>query len=969
MKPSRQVLKRGILNTILVFVFLFTNTFSTFRASPAVAAPPATCGAGDPGVVAGNCSVTIDARDFPSDIPLANFNYIINVDNTKLPSDPLALNSESFSPIVREGGQAHPTVTLPDGRYMVSARSTDHKMWGAYFTLPNDADSNGNLTVTISLTVQSADNPLPLGKIRVFVFNDNAWTNSAPDTEEGGLGGFKVELAEETNSPVTVDYNNNPLCGGTCVTDNTGFVEIPDLGPAGYFIDVHPPDGPCNSDPNSYWYQTTTIDGGLPLYAPTEEGADGTGAPGEQLWEPPNNRTAYWFGFVCEPHDFATPGTGEIVGQARNWVEWAPFTTGTWNEPVANPFVALSDSSTDQTIYVGRGDAAGNFDIPNVPAGSYNLSIWDEQLSYIMRFKPVDVAAGQLVDVDDVDDAGNSGVGVSRWFGWLGGIVYKDVNNNGQYDEGIDTPIPNTDMDQRWRDGSIKEGTFTDANGYYEYPTAEGGSLGRWIVNEQGFARFSSYPGPSLHDEHTGAVIPSCAVDPPAVPANPCLPTDQGGGLLTNQLLSEGHRATVDWGKRDYPAGTPGQIVGITYFATTRNEFDARFQAHEDYEPAIPDVTVYLETLGGDGLPNTADDVIVNKYVTDHWQQPSASQDPQAGGNTFTQNCVPIRDYTWGNTASVRFSQPPWISVDPCLHSRPSDQLQGPILCHGDDEDIQPAPDTRYSMLLQHAQLIIGMLYLTLPAGLFLTNEQVKYFRAFGPDMAIAIDAARSRRLNGFLRKNIETEHKQITRELHDNMAHDLIYIRNQLDLLAVGQGARPSAQVQQKLEKIREVVETVYVDLRTTLKGLESSLWTDLSEDIQEFVLSIQRQSSYQIHYSKQGQSQPVTTQDALQILFILKEVLANIENHAQASQVRVILSWLNDGVSLSVADNGCGFDAEAATAEGHMGLKIIRQRADEIGAQLILKSVQGAGTEVNLWLPHWDRYPVTAKLPVHNS
>ena len=33
----------------------------------------------------------------------------------------------------------------------------------------------------------------------------------------------------------------------------------------------------------------------------------------------------------------------------------------------------------------------------------------------------------------------------------------------------------------------------------------------------------------------------------------------------------EGHRATVDWGKRDYPANTPGQIVGITFNATTRN--------------------------------------------------------------------------------------------------------------------------------------------------------------------------------------------------------------------------------------------------------------------------------------------------------------------------------------------------------------------------------------------------------------
>ena len=129
------------------------------------------------------------------------------------------------------------------------------------------------------------------------------------------------------------------------------------------------------------------------------------------------------------------------------------------------------------------------------------------------------------------------------------------------------------------------------------------------------------------------------------MPANPCIPTDQGGGLLTNQLLTEGHRATVDWGKRDYPAGTPGQIVGITYFATTRNEFDARFQAHEDYEPAIPDVTVYLEGPGPDGQPNTADDVVVNKYVTDHWQQPNASQDPQAGGNSFTQTATRSRTH------------------------------------------------------------------------------------------------------------------------------------------------------------------------------------------------------------------------------------------------------------------------------------------------------------------------------------
>src|SRR5262249_45072808 len=86
------------------------------------------------------------------------------------------------------------------------------------------------------------------------------------------------------------------------------------------------------------------------------------------------------------------------------------------------------------------------------------------------------------------------------------------------------------------------------------------------------------------------------------------------------------------------------------YFATTRNEFNADKQAHEDYEPAIPDVDVYLETPGPDGVPNTDDDVVVNKYVTDHWQQPSQSQDPhQPAGNTFTQTWNPVRDFNGAN--------------------------------------------------------------------------------------------------------------------------------------------------------------------------------------------------------------------------------------------------------------------------------------------------------------------------------
>ena len=440
----------------------------------------------------------------------------------------MSLSTESNSPIVATGDDADPTVTLPDGRYLVSVRSLDHKMWGAYFTLPNDiADDGTALTVRVDLTVQSEDNPLPLGKIRVFVFNDNAWTNGAPDTEEGGLGGFKVGLEEQTGSAVTVDYNNDPLCGGICLTSNAagtlGFAEIDNLGPATYFIDVHPPvdaqgnDIPCNpSNPDSRWHQTTTIDGGLSLMAPTEEGADGTGAPGEQLWEPPNIRTAYWFGFVCAPHAVRERGHGRDhrhgpqlggVGALHHRHRQRPG-----REPVRGPLRRVDRPDRLRRPRRRRRQLRH----PERPGRRLQPGHLGRaaQLHHALQAGPRGPPA-QTVDVNDTDDDGSVGVGVSRWFGWLDGDVYKDLNGNGKYDAGIDAPIANTDMDQRWRDGSIKEATFTDPSGYYEYPTAEGGALGRWIINEQGFARFSAYPGASTHDEHTGAVTPSCFVTPP----------------------------------------------------------------------------------------------------------------------------------------------------------------------------------------------------------------------------------------------------------------------------------------------------------------------------------------------------------------------------------------------------------------------------------------------------------------------
>ena len=325
---------------------------------------------------------------------------------------------------------------------------------------------------------------------------------------------------------MTVDYHNKPLCSDAypdepapgewpAASPTRRLRQIDDLGP-GDVLHRRAPAGldPCNSgNPDSQWYQTTTIDGGLQLQAGVEEGSDGTGAPGEQLWEPPDRPHRLLVRLrLRAARRFAQPGHRRDHRHGPQLAGLAAVRRPHLGRARSqNPFVALTDSTTDQTVYVGQGDADGNFDIQNVPAGTYNLSIWDEQLSYIIRFLPVTVTAGAVVDVNETDVKVRRRrrvalVRLARRRRLQGRERQREVTDRRRA-----RASANTDVDQRWRDGSIKEGTFTDTDGYYEYPTAEGGALGKWIINEQGFARFgvtgrrrctTSYDPSRLVDAH-----------------------------------------------------------------------------------------------------------------------------------------------------------------------------------------------------------------------------------------------------------------------------------------------------------------------------------------------------------------------------------------------------------------------------------------------------------------------------------
>ena len=74
----------------------------------------------------------------------------------------------------------------------------------------------------------------------------------------------------------------------------------------------------------------------------------------------------------------------------------------------------------------------------------------------------------------------------------------------------------------------------------------------------------------------------------------------------------------------------------------------------------------------------------------------------------------------------------------------------------------------------------------------------------------------------------------------------------------------------------------------------------------------------------------------------------------HARARHVDLNISWTEDLLIITLSDNGCGFDPDAVRAEGHYGLMIMQERANEIDAFLSISSQLETGTVLMLQLPY---------------
>ena len=163
----------------------------------------------------------------------------------------------------------------------------------------------------------------------------------------------------------------------------------------------------------------------------------------------------------------------------------------------------------------------------------------------------------------------------------------------------------------------------------------------------------------------------------------------------------------------------------------------------------------------------------------------------------------------------------------------------------------------------------------------------------------------------------------------------------------------RDVVQGKARLEELRELTRGALAEMRTLLLELRPATLTEssLAELLRQLTQAIGGRSRMHIALHIEGE-RPLPPETQVALYRITQEALNNISKYAGASQVAINLTFHSDVVRLSVQDNGRGFDP-ADIRPHSLGLGIMRERAQKIGAVLTIESRIGEGTVVRVACP----------------
>jgi len=260
-----------------------------------------------------------------------------------------------------------------------------------------------------------------------------------------------------------------------------------------------------------------------------------------------------------------------------------------------------------------------------------------------------------------------------------------------------------------------------------------------------------------------------------------------------------------------------------------------------------------------------------------------------------------------------------------------------------------------YCLPVVYGNRLLALIQIKLEPGTFLHPKQIEDLENVVPEIALALMASQK---HDVLMEMENTrvalaERRAVSTMIHDQLGQNLGFLHLKLDQLMDKEIIQKDKIVQTDLKRLREVANESYEIVRDILKKMRSETTPNIENLLRERARSIAQRADFELDFQTTGKPTPLSSVIQQSVFFTVCEILNNVEKHADAGKVNVLIAWSKDNLKVSVKDDGNGFEPEQVLGRNRFGLQIMRERISGIKGSLMINSSYNEGTVVSISVP----------------
>ena len=252
------------------------------------------------------------------------------------------------------------------------------------------------------------------------------------------------------------------------------------------------------------------------------------------------------------------------------------------------------------------------------------------------------------------------------------------------------------------------------------------------------------------------------------------------------------------------------------------------------------------------------------------------------------------------------------------------------------------------SVPLQDLERRYGVMQIEIPKNHVIEDWQIQLLEALSRHIGIAIGTAHRTELSR--RLSLLEERGVIARELHDSLAQSLSYMKIQVSRLqTVMSQQNPAEDANIILTELREGLNGAYRELRELLTTFRLKIeGYGLTPTLEKTVAEFSARGSIPISIDTRLDNCPLSANEEIHIMQIVREALANVIHHSHAKHASVNIEHELDGfVSVHIVDDGIGIGSSQSEIH-HYGLSIMQERARSLGGTFHIHTLEPRGTRI---------------------